>query len=144
MRTRTELRRYKTFTIEFHGGVFTGFRNYTHYLVRPDEPIPLQLLRKTHVNIGPPRPKCHPISGQPLMYGQTPFGFKNINGTLIEDPLEQFILKQMREMRQKGSSLNEIARYLTNSGIPTKNGGRWQSNTVNQILSRLNSGSRSF
>lgn len=78
------------------------------------------------------------------MYGQTPFGFKNINGTLIEDPLEQFILKQMREMRQKGSSLNEIARYLTNSGIPTKNGGRWQSNTVNQILSRLNSGSRSF
>ena len=54
------------------------------------------------------------------MYGQTPFGFKNLNGTLIEDPLEQFILKQMQEMREKGASLNEICRYLTNSGIPTK------------------------
>lgn len=70
------------------------------------------------------------------MQGQTPFGFKNLNGTLLEDPLEQFILKQIKEMREKGSSLNEICRYLTNSGIPTKNGGRWQSNTVNQILKR--------
>jgi len=70
------------------------------------------------------------------MQGQVPFGFKNLNGTLMEDPLEQFILKQMREMRQKGSSLSEIARYLTNSSIPTKNGGRWQSNTVNKILNR--------
>lgn len=71
------------------------------------------------------------------MYGQTPFGYKNVNGTLQEDPMEQFVLKQIQEMREKGSSLNDIACYLTNAGIPSKNGGRWQSNTVNKILLRF-------
>jgi len=70
------------------------------------------------------------------MLGQVPFGFKNLNGTLQEDTMEQFVLKQITELREKESSLNEIARYLTESGVPTKNGGRWQSNTVNQILAR--------
>ncbi|MBU4484186.1 recombinase family protein [bacterium] len=32
--------------------------------------------------------------------------------------------------------MNHIASYLTTSEVPTKNGGRWQSNTVNRILNR--------
>ena len=73
-----------------------------------------------------------------MNYGQVPFGYKDINGILQEDPMEQFVLRQIQAMRQNGSSLNAICRYLIESGIPTKNGGRWQCNTVNQILGRGN------
>jgi len=97
---------------------------------------PLNLLRKTHVRIGIKRPKRHPISGDPINYGQIPFGYKGINGTLQKDPMEQFVLQQMKNMRENGSSLCEIARHLMEMGIPTKNGGRWQANAVNVILSR--------
>ena len=136
VQTRTRLANLRTFTYEFHGGIFTGFKNITSYLVKSDEPIPLKLLKKTHRTVGTVRPRVHPISGEPINYGQVPFGYKDINGTLQKDPLEQFVLQQIKQMRSKGSSLNTIAAYLTKSGVPTKNGGRWQSNTVNKILSR--------
>ena len=85
----------------------------------------------------PRRPRVHPLSGQPINCGQVPFGFKDINGILEEDPLEKFVLERIKELRNKGSSLNEIAHFLTQSGIPTKNGGTWQGNTVNQMLIRF-------
>ena len=131
-----DIKNLNTFDYEIYGGIFTAFRSKSHYLVKKEEPIPLSLLRKTHVNIGPARPRVHPISGAPINYGQVPFGFKNVNGTLQKDPMEQFVLQQMKNMRENGSSLCEIARYLVQSGIPTKNGGKWQSNTVNKILNR--------
>ena len=105
-------------------------------MVKPDEPIPLKLLWKAHVTVGTVRPKRHPISGEPINYGQVPFGFRDINGILLPDPLEQFVLQSIKRMRDEGASLNRIANYLTASGVPTKNGGRWQSNTVNKILNR--------
>lgn len=95
--------------------------------MNPDEPIPLNLLspvpdgtgrRKTHVTVGPVRPKHHPISSELINYGQVPFGYKDLNGTLHKDPLEQFVLKQIKNMRDEGSSLNCIAKYLTKSGVP--------------------------
>ena len=136
VQTRTKLSDAKTFTYEFHGGIFTGFKNITSYLLKPNEPISLKLLRKTHRTVGTVRPKVHPISGDLINYGQVPFGYKDINGTLQKEPLEQFVLQQIKKMRSDGSSLNAIAKYLTKSGVPTKNGGRWQSNTVNKIISR--------
>jgi hypothetical protein len=95
-------------------------------LVKQGKPIPLRLLRRTHVKVGPVRPKHHPISGELINYGQIPFGYQDINGTLHKDPLEQFVLQSIRKMRDEGESLNRIASYLTTSGVPTKNGGRWQ------------------
>jgi len=129
-------KKYKTFDVEFYGGVFTGFKNVPYYLVKEGEPIPLKLLRKTNVSLGPPRPRKHPITGDAINYGQVPFGYKDVNGTLQEEPLEQFVLNQIKKMHKDGDNLGRIARYLTESGIPTKNGGRWQRNTANKILSR--------
>jgi hypothetical protein len=136
VRNRTELKQLRTFDYQFFGGVFTGFKNTPYYLVKQDEPIPFNLLRKTHVTLAAPRPKTHPLTGHLINYGQIPFGYKDINGTLHEGPVERFVLQQMRRMRDDGDSPNKIANYLTKSGVPTKNGGRWQSNTVNKILSR--------
>jgi hypothetical protein len=50
--------------------------------------------------------------------------------------MERFVLQQIKKMYDEGANLGKIARYLTEAGIPTKNGGRWQRNTVNKILSR--------
>jgi len=136
VQTRTKLANLRTFTHEIYGGIVTGFKNITSYLVKQGEPIPLKLLRKTHVTVGAVRPKKHPISGELINYGQVPFGFRDVNGTLHPNPLEQFVLQSIRKMRDEGASLNHIANYLTTSGVPTKNGGRWQSNTVNGILRR--------
>jgi hypothetical protein len=136
VRKKAAVKGLRLFSYKFCGGIFTRFRETPYFLVKPGEPIPLPLLRKTRVVYGRKRPKNHPITGQPINYGQVPFGYKAVNGTLQEDPMEQFVLRQIRAMRQNGSSLNAICRYLIDSGIPTKNGGRWQSNTVNQILSR--------
>ena len=72
------------------------------------------------MSVGPLKPKKHPITGEPINYGQVPFGYKDINGTLHKDPLEQFVLQQIRGMREKGASLNHIANYLTESGVPAK------------------------
>jgi hypothetical protein len=136
--TQTALRELRTCDFEFYGGVFTGFRNKSHYLVKSSEPIPLELLKRGCTFLGPRRPKNHLITGQPINYGQVPFGYKAVNGTLQEDPLEQFVLRQMKQMREDGATLSSIASFLKDSGIPTKNGGRWQSNTVNQILGGIN------
>jgi len=104
--------------------------------VKEGEPIPLRLLRKTNVSLGPPRHRKHPITGDLINYGQVPFGYKDVNGTLQEDPMERFVLQQIKKMHDDGTNLEKIARYLTKAGIPTKNGGRWQRNTVNKILGR--------
>ncbi len=129
-------KKFKTFDVEFYGGVFTGFKNFPYYLVKDGEPIPIKLLRKTKVSLGPPRPRKHPITGDLINYGQVPFGYRGVNGTLHIDPFEQFVLQHIRQMHKDGANLGQIARYLTESGIPTKNGGKWQRNTVNKILTR--------
>jgi len=128
------LKRCKTFTIEIRGGVFTGARTRTHFLVKDENPIPIQLLRKTKVSVG--RPKAHPISGQAITYGQVPYGFERVGGILQPDPMQQFVLKRIHELRENGASLSEIARQLVDSAIPTRNGGTWQPNTIRKILSR--------
>jgi len=152
VQTRTKLANLKTFSYEFYGGIFTGFKNITSYLVKQGEPIPLKFLRKTHVKgsqgviKGSSRAKCKVNSSQGVKsckvqselinYGQVPFGYQDVSGTLQKDPMEQFVLQQIKQMRDDGTSLNDIAKYLTQSGVPAKNGGRWQSNTVNKILGR--------
>jgi hypothetical protein len=39
-------------------------------------------------------------------------------------------------MRQAGDSFHEIARALTDEGVPTKKGGAWTGSQVRRILER--------
>lgn len=68
-----------------------------------------------------------------------PFGFNlEPDGvTLAPNPAEQEILKQIGELRRRGTSLREIASELTRRGIPTKEGGTaWKHTTVARLITR--------
>jgi len=49
---------------------------------------------------------------------------------------EQKIIRQMKAMRENGASFNQITKWLTSSGVPTKAGGAWHHFTVSEILKR--------
>ena len=83
-------------------------------------------------------------------FGQAPFGYSQVsdyvdgrkkNTRLIENSEEQEIIKQMKDLREKGNSYSEIANYLNKRGIPTRftrknRKSDWHPSTVRNILCR--------
>jgi len=83
-------------------------------------------------------------------FGKAPYGYiiesdtvgnRKKNTRLIKNPEEQKTISKMRELRQKGNSYPEIAKYLNKSGIPTRHTRKdkqsdWYSTTVRNILLR--------
>jgi len=66
--------------------------------------------------------------------GQIPYGFQVQNGVLVKNPKEQEIIQKILSLSTEKKSLRQICKYLQQKGIPTKNGGTWQANTVNKII----------
>lgn len=66
------------------------------------------------------------------------FGFNRCGDRLEEDAEELRTLERMCELRSRGLSYERIAERLNESGVPTKNGGRWWPQTVRRILVRVN------
>ncbi len=72
--------------------------------------------------------------------GSVPYGFDLADDgvTLIENPTEQAVIRDIKAMRAQGRFYRQIADALTDRGIPTKTGksSRWVHQTVARILSR--------
>lgn len=67
-------------------------------------------------------------------YSPTPYG-KNRDGERLTDNMrEQSIIRQMRELRENGSSLRGIAEHLNSNGIESKQGKQWYASSVGYIL----------
>ncbi|WP_280305083.1 recombinase family protein [Nocardia neocaledoniensis] len=60
----------------------------------------------------------------------------NPHGALVAEPSERAAVTRMLELHAEGRSLRQIVSVLTEEGVPTKRGGRWQANTVRRILDR--------
>ncbi len=58
--------------------------------------------------------------------------------TLIENPAEQAVIRDIKAMRNGGASLRSIAEELTRRGVSTKQGksSRWSFQSIARILSR--------
>jgi len=58
--------------------------------------------------------------------------------TLAADESEQAVIRDIRDMRSRGMTLDKIAEMLTERGVPTKTGksSRWIHQAVARILSR--------
>jgi hypothetical protein len=70
-------------------------------------------------------------------FGTVPFGYRrNADGGLDPQPGEIEIVHETAAMRRSGATLADIASYLTNSGVPTRRGGRWSAEQVRSILER--------
>lgn len=74
--------------------------------------------------------------------GQVPLGFRvAADGVrLLVDDQEQGVLAKVRELRQDGRKLREIADELNAAKMPTKNGGRWHTTTIHRLLNRAGPG----
>lgn len=68
-----------------------------------------------------------------------PFGFNlsDDGKMLIEDELEQAAIRYIHELRAEGLSLRKIGEALERNCIKTKNGGKWQAQTISDILKRV-------
>lgn len=68
--------------------------------------------------------------------GMVPYGYRREGKSLVEDESEQVAIRQVMKMRAAGLSLREIAAACSGASVPTRNGGRWQAETVRKILNR--------
>jgi len=67
--------------------------------------------------------------------GNIPFGFQIGDGAqLVENELEQSIIRRIHSLRQEGLSLRQIAAALNADGQKTRSGGDWKHEYVNSIL----------
>jgi DNA invertase Pin-like site-specific DNA recombinase len=66
--------------------------------------------------------------------GAIPFGFDLVDGGLVRNEVELKVIERMRELRARGSTLQDIADLLNEWDITTKKGGQWYPSTVRYIL----------
>lgn len=72
-----------------------------------------------------------------LPMGQRPFGYaKGASGLLEPDPAEQNVVRRILEERGAGLSLRRIASGLNADGIPSRDGGKWNAQTVKNVAGR--------
>jgi len=67
-------------------------------------------------------------------YGAPPFGWRVIEGELVEDSTEQGVIRTIRQLRKWRWSLRDIANRLTSDGFKTKRGGSWHASIISKIL----------
>lgn len=67
-------------------------------------------------------------------YGAPKYGQTVVDGELVPHPSESIVVDRIHQMRKDGMSYAAIARTLTDEGVPTKRGGRWQSTTVSRVV----------
>ena len=68
--------------------------------------------------------------------GRVPYGFclANDGRTLQPDDKERMAIDSMRQARDQGQSLREIAAGLTARGVPARCGGTWYASSVQSVL----------
>ena len=69
-------------------------------------------------------------------YAPVPFGYKEVEGRLVEVKREASIVAEILELREQGHTLAGIAGQLNTRGIEGKRGGRWYASTVRYLIKR--------
>ena len=65
--------------------------------------------------------------------GHAPFGYTYRNKKLVQVDAELKVVRQIRELRDKGNSYHKIAKFLNERKIPSKRGGIWYAETVKTV-----------
>lgn len=69
-------------------------------------------------------------------YGPVPFGYREVEGRLVEVAKEARIVAEIARMRKRGAAFKAIADQLNSEGIEGKKGGKWHASTVRYVLQR--------
>jgi DNA invertase Pin-like site-specific DNA recombinase len=67
-------------------------------------------------------------------YGAPKYGYRSVDGVLIENPVEQGNLLLIKHHRRSGKSYTAIAAWLNMKEIPSPQGKRWSMTTIQRIL----------
>ncbi len=85
----------------------------------------------------------HMKKTQGAKLGRVGLGWKRSKATdehgrrkLVRDAKGQAAVRRIYALADDGLSLRAIAAQLTDEGVPTKRGGRWQANTIAKVLHR--------
>ena len=68
--------------------------------------------------------------------GRPPFGYKYVNGTLVDHMDESATMSRMMELRDLGHNPNQIMKILNEEERPSSTGKKWNRNSVVLVLSR--------
>ncbi len=91
-----------------------------------------EAVRKGLLDFGIPLREAHQPHGR---QSQTKYGSIRKSGVLADQKQEQRIIRAVRELRERGLSLRQIASTLSTMGIPTKcQGQKWHPQMVSRIL----------
>ena len=71
-----------------------------------------------------------------VVNGGAPYGWKWVDGELVEIPEQQEGLAIMRRLRDSGMTYREIAKRLNEMKLSTQKGGEWKSATVRNNIVR--------
>ena len=63
-----------------------------------------------------------------------PYGYEYSDGVMKFVESEASVVRDVYNMRLRGSTMSGIADYLNESGIPTKRGGSWRPQTISNML----------
>lgn len=78
---------------------------------------------------------AHQPHGRP---SQPKYGARMQHGSLTPHLGEKRIINAIQELRGKGLTLRQIARFLTQAGVPTKcRGKRWHPQMVKRVIDGL-------
>ena len=72
---------------------------------------------------------------QKRIIGTEPYGYDVADGRLVDNPVQQEVIRKMARWREAGCSYKVIAEQLNAGGVPTKTGkGKWQCGNVAGVL----------
>lgn len=69
--------------------------------------------------------------------GSVPFGKRENNGILVDDPREQACIAVAKSAASSGAGLREICRRLDEAGMRPRSGGLWHPNQIKRMLCNL-------
>lgn len=72
-------------------------------------------------------------------YGPVPFGYREVEGRLVEVRREAQAVAEIVRMRQHGLAYRDIAARLNADGVTGKRGGQWHASTVRYVINRQHS-----
>ncbi|MBE7439258.1 MAG: recombinase family protein [Spirochaetales bacterium] len=65
-----------------------------------------------------------------------PFGYEYKGGKYVSNPKEQQTIRMIRQLRNAGMTLRDIAAHLNRKLVPTKRGGVWEPGMLQRLLNK--------
>ena len=69
-------------------------------------------------------------------YAPVPYGYKEVNGSLVEVNREARVVREILKRREQGHTLRAIANDLNRRRVKAKKGGKWYASTIRYLIQR--------